>query len=322
MKAAVLMKTGEPLNVVEWPVPEIEKGSKLIHVRYAGLNHRDLWIAKGQYAGIKTPIILGSDLSGYINGMDVVVNPAFNWGNDPAVQSKSFEILGLPSMGALAEQVVVPEDAIYTAPAHLTPEQSAALPLAGLTAYRALVFRAQARKGEKVLITGIGGGVALFAMQFALALGLEVFVTSSSNEKIEKAIKLGASAGVNYLNPEWGSELLKISGGFNVVVDGAGGAEFGKLIKVCSPGARISIYGGTRGPIQNLAPQPVFWKQISILGSTMGSPDDFLGMLNLVNAHKIVPVLDSIFDLTDVNMALARMDNGLQFGKITVKVKA
>ena len=320
MRAAVLKKTGEPLHVIDWPAPAEELGRSIIQVKYAGLNHRDLWITKGQYAGIQTPIILGSDLAGTCRGVDVIANPAFNWGDDPRFQSKSFEILGLPSMGTLAEQVLVPDSAVFPVPGHLSAEQAASLPLAGLTAYRALMKRAQAWKEDKVLITGIGGGVALFALQFALALGMEVYVSSSSQNKIERAVKMGARAGVNYLSPDWEKELLNQSSGIDVVIDGASGSDFSKLVKVCNPGARIVIYGGTRGAIQNLSPQPVFWKQLSILGSTMGSPSDFAEMVDLVNQYKIIPIVDSVFELDNVNHAFARMESGLQFGKIIVKV--
>lgn len=320
MKAAFIERTNEPLTVKETETQISSSSMKLIQVSFAGLNHRDLWIQKGKYAGIKLPLIPGSDLVGYSESQKVIINPAFNWGNDQSHQSKEFEILGLPSNGSLAEFVLVPATNIYPAPDHLDDFQSAGLPLAGLTAYRALIIKANVKSGEKVFITGIGGGVALFALQFCLAIGCTVFVSSSSNDKINRAIALGARGGVNYTNENWDLEMLEMSQGIDVIIDGAAGNSFGKLLKIMNSGGRISIYGGTQGNIEKISPQILFWKQLSIFGSTMGSPDDFENMLGLVNKYKIVPIIDSVFNLDQVNDAFERMNNGLQFGKIIIQI--
>jgi len=320
MKAAFIERTNEPLTVKETETQTSSSSMKLIQVSCAGLNHRDLWIQKGKYAGIKLPLIPGSDLVGYSESQKVIINPAFNWGTDQSHQSKEFEILGLPSNGSLAEFVLVPATNIYPAPDHLDDFQSAGLPLAGLTAYRALFIKANVKSGEKVFITGIGGGVALFALQFCLATGCTVFVSSSSNDKINRAIALGARGGVNYTNENWDLEMLEMSQGIDVIIDGAAGNSFGKLLKIMNSGGRISIYGGTQGNIEKISPQILFWKQLSIFGSTMGSPDDFENMLGLVNKYKIVPIIDSVFNLDQVNDAFERMNNGLQFGKIIIQI--
>ncbi len=323
MKAAVLETVNTPLRVVQMPDPVPADGEVIVSISHAALNHRDVWIAKGQYAGIKTPVVLGSDGCGVLDdGTEVIINPGFNFGADERFQSAHFSVLGMPQNGTLAEKVAVPKSYVYPKPSHLSSVQAAALPLAGLTAYRALFSRGGFKPGERVLITGIGGGVALFAMQFALACGSEVWVTSSSSEKIQKAEALGAAGGVNYRQPDWTKELASRKIGFDVVVDGAGGPDFGQLLHVCNPGARISVYGGTAGKFGPISPQILFWKQISIVGSTMGSQSDFVNMLKLVNEKQIIPVVSKVFDLDQVQEAFDYMDQGMQFGKPVVKVKA
>ncbi|MBK7243648.1 MAG: zinc-binding dehydrogenase [Saprospiraceae bacterium] len=320
MKALVLEGINQPIEIRNIDKPNVEKDFSLVTVKTAGLNHRDLWITKGQYAGLKFPIVLGSDVCGLHLNNRVIINPAFFWGENLNAQSKEFEILGLPRNGSLSEFVSVPNSSIYQAPNHLTDEQVAAIPLAGLTAFRALVTKTTPIKGEKILITGIGGGVALFVLQYAIALGLEVYVNSSSDEKIQKAISIGAKGGVNYTSLDWDKKLLEMCSGVDIIVDGAAGSDFNKLVKVCNPAARICIYGGTQGLIGNLMPQQIFWKQISIFGSTMGNDQEFRDMLDVINTYKIVPIVDFVYAFEDVNLALLRMSQGDQFGKIIIKM--
>jgi zinc-binding alcohol dehydrogenase/oxidoreductase len=285
----------------------------------SALNHRDLWIVKGQYAGLKYPIILGSDGSGIYNDRRVIINPSHNWGDDQRFQGSKFKILGLPDHGTMAEYCYAAEKYIYDAPDHLSDAEAAALPLAGLTAYRALYVQGRAEKGQKVLITGIGGGVALFLLQFALAEGLEVFVTSANQNKIQNAIDIGAKAGYNYNDTDWTGDLIKNEGAVDIVVDGAAGDGFSDLVKILKPGGKIVNYGGTRGKINNLVPQTIFWKQISIIGSTMGSDLDFRNMLEFVNKNKIKPVIDSFHKIGDYKNAFDKMDSSSQFGKLVLR---
>lgn len=185
------------------PEPQPAAGEAVVAIRAAALNHRDVWIKTGQYAGLKWPCQPGSDGAGVVMavgdgvdaawiGREVVINPSFDWGSDEQTQGPNFTILGLPRAGTLAEKISVPVAQLSAKPAHLSWEEAAALPLAGLTAYRALFARARLRAGERVLVTGIGSGVACFALQFAVLCGADVWVTSSSEEKIAKAIALGA----------------------------------------------------------------------------------------------------------------------------------
>lgn len=312
----------KPLEYKDAPDPQGDGEHAIVHLKAAALNHRDLWICKGQYAGIVYPIIPGSDGSGVLGNSrrEVIIDPSLNWGNDPRAQQKSFRILGLPDNGTLAEQVRVPSANLADKPAHLTHEQAAALPLAGVTAYRALFSRTHLQKGERVLITGIGGGVALFAMQFAVAAGAAVFVTSGSDEKLARAKTLGALGGANYKDPKWSDALRSQAGEFDVVVDGTAGDPLNALCDVAAPGGRLVFYGATLGNPKELSWRRVFWKQLTVLGSTMGNPADFAAMVKFVNDHQIVPIVDNVFPLSDANAALARMDAAEQFGKIVLSI--
>lgn len=319
MKALVLNNINQPLDYQDVDVSHAPKKNVWVDLYFSALNHRDLWITKGQYAGIKFPTILGSDGAGVLNGREVIINPSLNWGRDERFQGPDYGILGLPANGTFAEQVLVPTANVHPKPEHLTLEQAAALPLAGITAWRVLFSRCRLKKGERVLVSGIGGGVALLVLQFALAAGCEVWVTSGSDEKMERAKSMGAKGGANYRQDGWHKELLKASGGFDVVIDSAAGDQFALLASLCNPGGRLGIYGGTTGKINGLSPQIIFWKQISIHGSTMGSNRDFAQMLRFVALHRIVPVVDRVFDLVDGNAALAHMEASAQFGKIVLK---
>lgn len=320
MRAIHLTDKNIPPVVVEVEPPEIGNDEVMLEVAYAALNHRDLWISIGKYSGIKYPIIPGSDCCGYMGDKRVIVNPGFYWGLNEKAQSHQFQILGLPRNGCFSEFVSVPKEYVYNVPEHLTDVQAAALPLAGLTAFRALFTKCKPVAGETILITGIGGGVALQLMQFALAFGLKVFVSSSDDRKIERAIQLGAIGGVNYNKENWELEILKKSEGFDIIIDSSAGESFYKLVSICSGGARICLYGGTRGLINNLSPQQLFWKQITLYGSSMGTQDEFKEMLAYVEKNKIVPIVDSIYELQDCHRALERMTMNQQFGKIVIKV--
>ncbi|MCB9080754.1 MAG: zinc-binding dehydrogenase [Lewinellaceae bacterium] len=323
MKAMVLPGIGQPLAMESWADWTETADHVVVDLRAAALNHRDVWISKGQYAGLRFPIILGSDGAGYYGDREVIINPSMAWGDDSRCQGSGYHILGLPQHGTFAEKVAVPRENILDKPSHLSFAEAAALPLAGLTAYRALFTQGELMAGERVLINGIGGGVALFALQFALAVGATVYVTSGSAEKIERAQALGAEGGISYREEEWGKLLVKnAGGGFDLVIDSAGGAGFGQLLRAANPGGRIVVYGGTQGAITNLSPQLLFWKQLQIIGSTMGTSAEFAAMVKFVTLHQIRPIIDQEYSLAEANLALARMDDGAQFGKIVLKISS
>src|SRR6185503_3636903 len=330
MKAVVLEGSERPLILKEVDKPALKAGEVLVKIKAAALNRRDYWITVRQYAGIKYPSILGSDGAGIVTeaaddadkhwiGHEVIINPSHDWGDHPQFQSKEFKILGLPEDGTFAEYVRVRSEYVHNKPVHLSWEQAAALPLAGLTAYRALFSKGKAAKGQNVLITGAGSGTGSFAIQFAHAAGCHVFVTSGAGEKIEQARQIGASAGVNYKAQDWAEQLQHLSGGFDVIIDSALGEGFAKLPDICKPGARIVFFGGTAGNIPELNGRKIFWKQLQLLGTTMGTPEEFTAMVSFVNKHQLVPVIDEIFPLADAEKAIKKMERSSQFGKIILR---
>jgi len=330
MKAVVLEAINQPLVYTEISTPQPQKGELLLEIKAAALNHRDVFISQGLYAQIKTPVVLGSDASAIVVavgenvdkqlvGQKFIINPNNNWGEDDKVQAANYHVLGMPKNGTLAEYICVNQDRLVAQPAHLLDEEAAALPLAGLTAYRAIFTKGGLKAGQKVLITGIGGGVALLAMQLALAAGAEVYVTSGDEQKLAKAIEMGATAGANYKTADYHKTLLAhTKNGFDLIIDSAGGEGFGRLVDMAKAGGRIVFYGGTHGTIK-ISPQKVFWKQLTICGSTMGTDAEFVEMVAFVAQHKIRPVVDKIFTFSEANQAFQYMHNAQQLGKIVLK---
>jgi zinc-binding alcohol dehydrogenase/oxidoreductase len=328
MRALQLTAVNE-MNVAIIATPEPGIGEVRVQLQAAALNHRDVWIKAGQYAGLTFPACLGSDGAGVVDalgqgvagdwlGREVVINPSFDWGPREAAQDDGFSILGLPRAGTLAEHIVVPVGQLTAKPTHLTWSEAAALPLAGLTAYRALFGRAQLKVGERVLISGIGGGVALFALQFAVAHGAEVYVTSSDDDKIARAVALGARGGFNYTHSGWAKTAAHAGHAFDVVVDSAGGDGFEALVDLAAPGGRLVFFGATRGNPPGLPMRKIFWRQLALLGTTMGSPADWEAMIAFVERHRIKPVVSAEFPLNEIDAAFALMERGGQFGKIVV----
>jgi NADPH:quinone reductase-like Zn-dependent oxidoreductase len=337
MQAIVLRDLGGPehLRLETAPDPQPGPGEVVVRLKAAALNHRDVWIRRGLYAGIKLPVILGSDGAGTVSavgptadakllGREVVINPGLDWGHDERVQSPNFRILGLPDDGTYAELVKVPASAVFTKPTGWSWEEAAALPLAGLTAYRAVVTRAQVGAGDRVLITGIGGGVSQFAALIARARGARtVVVTSGSDDKLARAKQqLGVDGGANYRNGDWAKEVARLCGGDgpDVVIDSVGGETLGKAIEVARPGGRLVTYGATTGPVPQVEARRIFWKQLSLLGSTMGTPKEFAAMLELFGKGKARPVVDVTFPLADAGAAHTRMEEAAQFGKIVLRM--
>jgi NADPH:quinone reductase-like Zn-dependent oxidoreductase len=350
MKALVITNKNKPLEVQEVARPVAGVGEAIVRVHAAALNHRDVWIQKGMYAGLKYPIVPGSDGAGVVVevggrsgnepdqerledggdwqgfgwiGKEVIINPSLDWGASEAWQDPAgFHILGLPDDGTFAEYVKVPVANLVEKPTNLSFEEAAALPLAGVTAYRALMTRARVQPGEKVLITGIGGGVALFALQFAVAAGAEVIVTSGSPDKLDKAMALGATGCANYGESGWVDTLKSLAGAFDVIIDGAAGDGMNDLLDLAMPGGRVVIYGATRGNPAQVVARRIFWKQLQVLGSTMGSPADFRSMIDFVGRHSIRPVVDTVFPFEDGEAAMRWMDDARQFGKIVIRVRS
>jgi zinc-binding alcohol dehydrogenase/oxidoreductase len=338
MKAIRLHELGGPENLVYEDVPDPEPGPGEVVVRLsaAALNRRDVFVTHGMYPGAKQealPVTLGSDGSGEVvargdgaegpdEGTEVVINPALHWGDDPAKPGKEYRILGLPDEGTFAQFVKVPGDHVFPKPSHLSHEEAAAIPLGALTAYRALVTRGQVQQGETVVVPGIGSGVATFVVQMAAALGARVFVTSGSDEKIEKAKEIGAEGGVNYNNEDWSKELKGMAGGVDLSVDHVGGEAFDALVSLAAPGGRIVTFGATAGPKVTVVMPRIFLKHLTVLGTAMGTPEEFGAMLDLYAENGLRPLINETFPLEEATAAMGHMEEGSGVGKIVLDVPA
>ena len=335
MKALVLQQTHTNPTMVQQASPIVGDGEIKIRLHAAGWNRRDHWIIHGKYPLIQTPVILGSDGCGVVEecpdnpdiiGQEVLICPSLYWGNNPLHQSSKFEILGMPKNGTMAEEIVLPTENVFLKPHHLQEEEAAAICLAGLTAWRALFTRANLPHSNaqhlNILITGIGGSTAIFALQFAKATGANVFVTSSSTQKIEKAVALGAKGGVLYTDSHWGQQLQRLCPtGFDIIIDSAGGEGFGTLVKLLGMGGRLVFFGGTQGKWPEILPQYLFFKQVSLLASTMGSVSEFREMCLFITKHQIKPVLDSVYSFADYEASLERLVHPDRFGKIILQIE-
>ncbi|MCS6808284.1 MAG: zinc-binding dehydrogenase [Bacteroidota bacterium] len=313
------------------PTPEPQYGEALVRMYAAALNHRDEWIRQGQYARIRPGVILGSDGCGIVEdvgsaadshwlGKEVIINPSFGWGTNPHVQHRDYTILGLPRNGTFAEYCAVPVQNLYFKPSHLSSEEAAALPLAGLTAYRAVRTHAAVEADMRVLISGIGGGVAQFAAQFSRALGAEVYATSGSDTKLQVMIeRLKLQGGANYRTPEWHRMLSELAGEFDCIIDGAVGDNINILLSLLRMGGRYVFYGATAGRPTSLNVQMIFWKQLRLQGSTMGNDAEFAAMLEFVAHHTLAPVVGAVYPFEEIGTAFEALSHGTHLGKLVVR---
>ncbi|HNP97269.1 MAG TPA: zinc-binding dehydrogenase [Cyclobacteriaceae bacterium] len=330
MKALVLTGPGT-IEIKDIPKPEIKSGHALVRMKGVALNRRDDWIREGKYPRIKYGVTLGSDGAGIVEsvfdeihkpweGQEVVINPNMGWGSDPEVQSHEYTILGMPVDGTFAEYLLVNVDRLHHKPFHLDFLQAATLPLGGLTAYRALFRRGGLKPGQNVLISGFGGGVAQFAFLFAQAAGANVYITSGSDEKIEKALKMGAKGAFNYKKQSNYEDLWKTKGGFDLIVDSAGGDQLNSYIKLLRPHGRIVFYGATNGLPNKVDLYRMFWNQLTLQGTTMGNDSEFNEMLSFVSKHKIRPVVDSIRPFSKIGDSFRDITMPNKVGKIVIQV--
>jgi len=261
---------------------------------------------------------LGSGVSGLELGAEVALYPGLKWGGNLDFPAAEFGLLGMPGPGTIADSICVPAENAVGKPASLTFEEAAATGLAGLTAWRALVTKARLRAGERVFITGIGGGVATFALRFAVALGATVFVSSGSGETLEKARDLGAAAGFNYNDPDWRKAVPKATGGIDVVIDGAPAVSYANYARALNMGARIVVYGSTGGPPFTVNAPELFLKNLSLIGTNVGNLAEYKAMLAFVEQHRLRPVIDRSFAFADAAAALQYLASGHRLGKVTV----
>jgi NADPH:quinone reductase-like Zn-dependent oxidoreductase len=313
---------------VDDPAPAA--GETLVKLRRAAFNRRDVFISQGLYPGIQLPCIPGSDGVGEVAahgdgaqrlpvGTRVVIDPTLGWGPDQRIWQRSAQVLGMPHQGTFAEYIAVPAGNVHPAPASLSDDEAAAIPLAGVTAYRSLVTRGRCTKDDVVLITGVGSGVQTFVLLFAKKIGAKVVVTSSSDEKLARAKAMGADVAINYkTNEKWDKEVAAVDGGPSLVVDSAGGDTLSKAVNVTRYGGRVVIYGGTLGDAK-IRPYSVFWRQLDVMGSSMGSPQDFAGMLALFDGS-LKPAVDRVYAMDEIVAAAEAVDKGAQFGKVILAV--
>jgi NADPH:quinone reductase-like Zn-dependent oxidoreductase len=317
MKAIRIHSDGGPevLRYEDAPDPQPRDGEVLVELRAASLNHLDVWIRQGK-PSVPKPRILGADGAGVLAGTGerVVIDPCLE--HDGRV-----EIVGETRDGTHAELIAVPRERVHPIPDGLSFEEAAAFPLVYETAYRMLVTRARLQPGEWLLVWGIGGGVATAALTIAKALGASVVVTSSSRTKLERARELGADGTVDHTADDVVAAVKELTGGgAHVVVDDVGDATWRRTLDAARPHGRIAVCGATTGPNPPAALHRVWWKQLTILGSTMGTPDDFRGVYDLIAAGKVRPVVDAVFPLADAGAAHARLEAGEQFGKIVLRI--
>ena len=322
------------LRYEEVDEPEPGPGEIVVRLHAAALNRRDLFATNGQYPGVKQEILPatpGSDGSGEVaargdgaggpeEGQEVVIHPSLYWGDNPRLPGKDYRILGLPDDGTFAQFVKVPAENVFPKPSHLSHEEAAALPLAALTAYRALVTRGRIQEGETVVVPGVGGGVATFLVQMASAMGAKVFVTSGSDEKIETAKELGAEDGVNYNSEDWSKELKSMAGGVDLSIDSVGGEAFNALVTLAKPGGRIVVFGATAGPTPKVMTIMAALKHLDILGTAMGTAEEFGAMLDLYAEHGLKPKINETFSLENAADALKHMEEGTGMGKIVLDI--
>ena len=327
MKAVRIHEAGGPevLRCEDAPDASPGRDEVLVRLKAASLNRLDLWIRKGLPSVPKPRILgadgagvvaaLGPDVGGFREGDRVVINPGLE-------ENGRIKVIGEHTDGTHAELIAVPATNVYPLPDALAFEEGAAFPLVFETAYRMLVTKTAVQAGEWVLVWGIGSGVGTAALQIAKARGANLIATSSSDEKLSRAHELGADATVNHSSGDIGAALKELTGGrgVDVVVEHVGEATWKSSLQVARPGARIAVCGATTGPNPPAALHRIWWKELTIYGSTMGTQADFEGAYDLVASGRVRPIVDSVFPLTDARAAHERLESGAQFGKVVLRI--
>lgn len=342
MKAVRIHEHGGPqvLKIEEVATPELKAGHALVRLKACGLNHLDLWVRKGVPGHtFPLPIIpgcdgsgvieaLGDGISGWEKGDDVLIAPGFSCGacahclrgDDNLCQH--YGIFGETRDGTCAEFVLVPAANLLKKPANLSFEEAASMPLAFLTAWHMLVEKARVAPGEDVLIHAAGSGVSVAALQICKLFGARVFVTSSSDEKLEKAKALGADEGINYSSQDFSREIKTFTGkrGVDIVVDHVGEATWEKSIASLAKGGRLVSCGATSGFDLRTDARRFFFLSLTLYGSTMGSRSELHTVLKLAEQGRLKPVVDSILPWTDVSKAHEKLERREAFGKVVLSV--
>ncbi len=341
MKAAIFSEHGGPdvVRVGEVETPEPGPGEVRIRVRASSVNHLDLWVRRGLPIRTPMPHIGGSDIAGEVEkagpgvegveeGTRVVVDPSLDWEwyegvrRGESLRNPEFRVIGEHTQGGFAEQAVVPAENLLQVPEGVSFDVAAAAGLVSVTAWRGLVTRGGLRPGDRVLVTGASGGVSTMAVQIARRAGAMVFAVTSGSQNVERVRALGADIVVDRTAGDLGKLLREATGrrGVDLVLDSVGGAVWEPLLKCLAPGGRLVTYGATAGHDAPTDLRRVFWKQLSILGTTMGSPADFRAVMELVFEGAVEPVITETFDLDGVRRAHELLEEGAVFGKLLVRV--
>ena len=327
MKAIRIHEDGGPevLRYEDAPDPEPAADEVLIRLAAASLNHLDVWVRKG-LPSVPKPRILGADgagvvealggeVSGFEPGQRVVINPG-------VISNGRMHVVGEAMDGTHAELVAIPARNVYPIPDELSFEDAAAFPLVFETAYRMLVTRAQLQDGETVFVWGIGGGVATAALAIAKAHGARVIVTSSSEDKLARARELGADETIDHANEDVRARVKELTDGrgADVVVETVGDATWKTTLEVAATRGRVVLCGATTGPNPPAGLHRIWWKELDVLGSTMGSAEDFEACLDLVIRGRARPVIDEVLPLSEARAAHERLEAGAQLGKIVLRI--
>jgi NADPH:quinone reductase-like Zn-dependent oxidoreductase len=325
MQGVLLETHGDPdnLRLVRCADPVAQDGEVVVELRAAALNWHDCLVRRGQYP-YPLPRIIGSDGAGVRRdtGEEVLILPALNWGDDPRVPGPDFELLGDLRDGTYAELVAVPETNVRPVPPGWTFAEAAALPLAGLTAHRALFGRGGLRAGETVLILGAGGGVAGVAIALARMAGARVLVTTSTEEKLEHARAMGAAGGALYTEGDWPEQIREFAGpaGIDLAFDSVG-STWNDALGTLRPGGRLVCFGATGAATCEIDVRRFYFLQQTIVGTTLGGPDDFSALLGLVESDRAWrPSIDRTLPLDRAGEAHALMEAGAHTGKIVLEI--
>ena len=342
MKAIAITGQGgmDKVRYMDVERPQVAPREVLIEARAVALNHLDIFVRNNlDSLKLATPHVAGADGAGVVAevgaevsrvqvGDRVLINPGLHCGVCEFCQAGEqslcvrFGIMGETRPGTFAEYFTIPQENVHPMPEGFSWEEAAAFPLVFLTAWRMLISKAAIKPGEEILILGIGGGVATAVLQLVKAIGLRAFVTSSNDEKLQQAQKLGADAVINYKTQDFAREIRTLTNrrGVDVVVDSVGGDSYAKSLASLAKGGRLVTCGATAGPRPQTDLARIFWNQLSVFGSTMGNLREFAEMLNFVRTRGVKPVIDQVFPLAEGANAFARMEEGKQFGKIVLKV--
>lgn len=325
MKAFVHEQGGLHLKNVDEPFAD--HGQVRVAIRTAGLNRRDLSIPKRRESDANA-LILGSDGAGVVEsigegvsefsiGDEVIINPALRWYENSDAPPEGFDILGMPDHGTFAEKIVLSAEQVEKKPEHLSWDEAGVLSLSALTGFRALFTKGNVKEGDTVFIPGAGSGVATYLIQFAKNVGARVIVTSRSEKKREQSLELGADRALE-TNSDWQDKLEDET--VDLVIDSVGRATFNRSLEVLKKGGRIVVFGATTEDTIDLNLRAFFYGQYQLFGSTMGSRQELLAMLDHIKKHQVRPIVDRTFTLDKAKQAMAYLEEGSQFGNVALRI--